>query len=82
MLTLLVLWFYSIKNRLFATFGYFRPRAASTAFTSAASSCAPGARVIEFYVPETFQAPQRRWLPPEVRGKVIEFSARRVKKSA
>jgi hypothetical protein len=46
--------------------------------TRAASS----ARVIEFYVPATFQLPQRRWLPPEARGKLIEFPARGKRKSA
>jgi hypothetical protein len=41
-----------------------------------------GGRVIEFYVPATFQLPERRWLPPEERGKLIEFPARGVRKSA
>lgn len=39
-------------------------------------------RVIEFYVPATFRLPARRWLPPEARGKVIEFPGRGVRKSA
>ena len=41
-----------------------------------------GTRVIEFYVPATFQLPERRWIPEEARGKVIEFPARGVRKSA
>jgi len=81
MLTRLLPWFHAIKNWLFATFGPDRKHVAFAA-SAAPTSTTPGARVIEFYVPETFQAPQRRWLPPEVRGKVIEFSARGVKKSA
>ena len=43
---------------------------------------ASDARVIEFYVPATFQLPERRWIPPESRGKLIEFPGRRVRKSA
>jgi hypothetical protein len=74
MLVPLVPWFQAITNWLFALFGRERRRATS-------ASCAPGSRVIEFRVPENFQA-QRRWGPPEVRGKVLEFSARRVRKSA
>ena len=42
----------------------------------------PRARVIEFYVPATFQRPERRWVPPETRGKLIEFPGRGVRKSA
>jgi hypothetical protein len=45
-------------------------------------SSAPRGRVIEFYVPATFQRPERRWLPPEARGKLIEFPKRGVRKSA
>jgi len=75
MLTLLVPWFRAIRNWLFAVFGHDGPPAAS-------SSCASRARVIEFHVPETFQAPQRRWAPPGARGKLIEFSMRGVRKSA
>jgi hypothetical protein len=45
-------------------------------------SSTPRGRVIEFYVPATFQLPARRWLPPEERGKVIEFPGRGIKKSA
>jgi len=78
MLTLLVPWFRAIRNWLFAVFGHDRPSAAS----AASASCACPARVIEFHIPETFQAWQRTWLPAEARGKVIEFSAHRVKRSA
>ena len=42
----------------------------------------PSAHVIEFYVPPTFQLPTRRWLPPEARGKLIEFPKRGRRKSA
>ena len=75
MLTLLVPWFRAIRNWLFAVFGHDDPPAAS-------ASCASRARVIEFHIPETFQGRQRAWLPAEARGKVIEFSAHRVKRSA
>jgi hypothetical protein len=78
MLIPLVPWFQAIRNWLFAIFGDDRPRAAS----AASVSCASLARVIEFHVPETFQAPQRRWVPPGARGKLIEFSMRGVQKSA
>jgi hypothetical protein len=81
MLIRLVPWFHAIKNWLFAVFGHKRP-AAFAASASCASSSASGARVIEFYVPATFQSPQRRLFPSQARGKVIEFSARGVKKSA
>jgi hypothetical protein len=40
------------------------------------------ARVIEFYVPAAFQRPERRWIPPEARGKLIEFPGRGQRKSA
>jgi hypothetical protein len=30
------------------------------------------ARVIEFYVPQDFK-PMARWVPPDQRGKVVEF---------
>lgn len=78
MLIPFVPWFQAIRNWLFAVFGHDRPPAASSASVSGASL----ARVIEFYVPTTFQAPQRRWRPREVSGKVIEFSARGATKSA
>jgi len=38
------------------------------------------AKVIEFYIPNTFQK-REIWIPPEQRGKVIEFCLQ-VKKSA
>jgi hypothetical protein len=78
MLTRLVPWFHAVKNWLFAVFGHDRPSAAS----AASVLCASGARVIEFHVPETFHAPQRAWHTPQARGKLIEFSTRRVTKSA
>ncbi len=31
------------------------------------------AQVIEFYVPDRFRKKKTRWVPPEQRGKVIEF---------
>ena len=40
------------------------------------------ARVIAFYIPATFQRPERRWIPPEARGKLIEFPGRGKRKSA
>jgi hypothetical protein len=54
----------------------------SSASCQVSSSCAAGARVIEFYVPATFQSPERRWLPPEAKGKLIEFPAHGARKSA
>jgi hypothetical protein len=78
MLIPLVPWFQAIRNWLFAVFGHDRP----PAVFAGSVSCASLARVIEFRVPETFQAPQRIWLPAEARGKVIEFSTHRVTKSA
>jgi len=75
MLIPFVPWFQAIRNWLFAVFGQDRQSAAP-------ASCAALARVIEFHVPETFQTPQRIWLPAEARGKVIEFSTHRVTKSA
>jgi len=39
------------------------------------------ARVIEFYVPQSFK-PNRRWVPVDERGKVVEFPRRAVEKSA
>ena len=41
----------------------------------------PMAKIIEFYVPATFQRKPNNWVPPEHRGKVIPFGARE-KKSA
>ena len=77
MLIQLVRWFQAIRNWLFAVFGHDRPGA-----SAASASCTCRARLIEFHVPETFQAPQRRWVPPGARGKLIEFSMRGVRKSA
>jgi hypothetical protein len=31
------------------------------------------AQVIEFYVPDRFRKRKTHWVPPEQRGKVIEF---------
>ena len=31
------------------------------------------AKLIEFYVPAKFQPSKKRWTPPELRGKIIEF---------
>jgi len=50
--------------------------------SGAGGSPQSGGRVIEFYVPATFQLPERRWIPPEARGKLIQFPARNVRKSA
>ncbi len=38
------------------------------------------AQVIEFYIPDRFRK-KAKWVPPEVRGKVLEFPAQ-IKKSA
>jgi len=40
------------------------------------------APMIRFQVPANFQTPHRRLIPAEARGKLIEFSARKVRKSA
>lgn len=83
MFTLLVPWFNVITNWLFVAPGDLAPTANAPCVASAPSpSCASGARVIEFHVPATFQLPERRWLPPEARGKLIEFPTRGVRKSA
>jgi hypothetical protein len=39
------------------------------------------AQVIEFYVPDRFRKKKVRWVPPEQRGKVIEFPSE-IKRSA
>jgi len=39
------------------------------------------ARVIEFYVPQSFK-PKRQWVPADQRGKVVEFPRPAVKRSA
>jgi hypothetical protein len=31
------------------------------------------AQVIEFYIPERFRKGQKKWRPPEERGKLINF---------
>jgi len=33
------------------------------------------AKLIQFYVPATFQLPKKRWTPAELRGKIIAFQA-------
>jgi hypothetical protein len=40
------------------------------------------AKLIEFYVPISFQPPKTRWTPVELRGKVIEFPIARTRRSA
>jgi len=40
------------------------------------------AKLIVFYVPENFQKPKKQWTPEELRGKIINFSAGTVSKSA
>jgi hypothetical protein len=40
------------------------------------------ARVIEFRVPADFRAPERRWLPADARGRLIEFPSGRRRKLA
>lgn len=40
------------------------------------------AKLIEFYVPATFQPPTKRWTPEELRGKIITFHAASTRKSA
>jgi hypothetical protein len=37
--------------------------------------------VIEYYIPEKFRTQSGTWIPPEQRGKIIQFSAAK-KKSA
>ena len=68
MLFLRVPWLHAILNRLLAFLGR-RPPVSR-------------ARMIEYHVPESFHTQQRLWLPAESRGKLIEFSARRRRKSA
>ena len=75
MLIPLVPWFQAIRNWLFAVFGHDGPPAGP-------APCSSRARVIEFHVPETFQAPQKLWVPPGARGKLIEFSMRGARRSA
>jgi len=33
------------------------------------------AKIIEFYIPVTFKKRATRWIPPEQKGKVLEFAA-------
>ena len=33
------------------------------------------AKLIEFYIPASFQPPKSRWTPAELRGKIIDFPA-------
>jgi hypothetical protein len=40
------------------------------------------AKLIEFYVPAKFQPSKKRWTPPELRGKIIEFRIAPTRKSA
>jgi hypothetical protein len=40
------------------------------------------AKLIEFYVPANFQSPKKQWTPEELRGKIINFPAGTVRKSA
>jgi hypothetical protein len=40
------------------------------------------ARLIQFYVPQSFKPPKRRWVPVEQRGKMFEFQSAAIKKSA
>jgi hypothetical protein len=40
------------------------------------------AKLIRFYVPANFQPSQKRWTPPELRGKIIEFRIAAKRKSA
>lgn len=39
------------------------------------------AKVIEYYIPETFRKKSDKWIPPDQRGKIIQFPTT-VKKSA
>jgi hypothetical protein len=38
--------------------------------------------LIVFYVPANFEAPAAKWMPPSVRGKIIDFHVTRTQKSA
>jgi hypothetical protein len=40
------------------------------------------ARLIQFYVPQSFKGPKRQWVPLEQRGKIITFRRGVIKKSA
>jgi len=84
MLVLFVPWFNAIMWFFAAPGGDVQPLAAYASGSPATSDEEPPSkgRVIEFYVPDTFQLPERRWIPAEERGKVIEFPTRGVRKSA
>jgi hypothetical protein len=40
------------------------------------------ARLIQFYVPQSFKPPKRQWVPLKQRGKIIPFRSGVMKKSA
>jgi hypothetical protein len=40
------------------------------------------AKLIEFYVPANFPLSNKKWTPEELRGKIINFPAGTVRKSA
>jgi len=40
------------------------------------------AKLIEFYVPANFPLPNKQWTPEKLRGKIINFPAGTVRKSA
>ena len=40
------------------------------------------AKLIEFYIPANFQLSNKQWTPEELRGKIINFPAGTVRKSA
>ena len=83
MLILFMPWLHAMTTWFFAApGGGAELPAKSEPATAPATSGESGARVIEFYVPDTFQLPARRWVPAEERGKVITFSTRGVRKSA
>jgi hypothetical protein len=84
MLLLLMPWFNTITCFFAAPGGDVQPLAVSASGSPATTDEEPPSRgcVIEFYVPDTFQLPERRWIPAEERGKVIEFPTRGVRKSA
>jgi hypothetical protein len=39
-------------------------------------------QIIEFYVPFSFVYPRRKWMPESERGKVLNFTESRPRKSA
>jgi hypothetical protein len=40
------------------------------------------AKLLEFYIPANFQLSSKQWTPEELRGKIINFPAGTVRKSA